>query len=145
MLKKIPAILSPELIKILMEMGHGDEIVFADANFPAASHAQRLIRYDGTTIKPLLEAVSQLFPLDYRVVPAALMKMPSDYDGNIQEEYKALLEKYNDMEVRFDMEEREDFYGRAARAYAIVTTSDTARFANIILRKGVVKGGDIQR
>ena len=80
MLKGIPAILSPEQLKILMEMGHGDEIVLADGNFPAASIAQRLVRADGHGVPELLEAVLTLFPLDpYSEKPVALMQVvPGD-------------------------------------------------------------------
>ena len=80
MLLGIPKIISPDLLKVLMEMGHGDEIVLADANFPAASHAQRLVRCDGHAIPDLLDAILQLFPLDpYVAKPAALMELvPGD-------------------------------------------------------------------
>jgi L-fucose mutarotase len=75
MLKGIPAIISPDLLKVLAEMGHGDEIVFADCNFPAASNTERLIRYDGIGTAELLKAVLKLFPLDsYVDSPVALMK-----------------------------------------------------------------------
>src|SRR5690606_7324216 len=96
MLLGIPNILSPDLVKILMEMGHGDEIVFADANFPAASHAQRLVRCDGHAIPDLLEAVLQLFPLDpYVDKPAALMQVvPGDpVETPIWETYREIIER----------------------------------------------------
>ena len=97
MLKGIPNILSPELLKILMEMGHGDELVIADGNFPAASHAQRLVRCDGQPAPPLLDAVLQLFPLDTFVKhPAALMAVVpgDDYHPDIWPVYKTLLQKH---------------------------------------------------
>mgnify|MGYP006284522073 CR=1 FL=1 len=81
MLKGIPTVLSPDLLKILMEMGHGDELVIADGNFPGASHAQRLVRCDGCDVPELLEAVLQFFPLDeYAEKSVALMAVPSDDD-----------------------------------------------------------------
>ena len=141
MLKGIPPILSPELLKILQEMGHGDEIVIADGNFPAASVAQRLVRCDGHGVPPLLEAVVKLFPLDTFVErPVALMAVvPGDSTKpTIWEEYRSILqacgEKFND----FEMVERFAFYERAKKAYAVVATSEKALYANIILKKGVL-------
>lgn len=140
MLKNIPSVISPELIKILMEMGHGDELVLADANFPAASHAKRLVRCDGIRICVLLDAILQLFPLDYRINPVAMMAIPADsgYEGNIQERYLSICEKHCSKDFQTDYEERQSFYDRAGRAYAVVATGETERFANILIRKGVV-------
>lgn len=142
MLKNIPAILSPELVKVLMEMGHGDEIVFGDRNFPGASRTNRLIRYDGVSIKPLLEAVLNLFPLDYLKEPVTLMEITkdSDYKGDISNEYKNIAQSATeDFTIELNFEDRQNFYDRAERAYAIVATSETERFANIIIRKGIIK------
>jgi L-fucose mutarotase len=141
MLKGIPHILPPELLKILMEMGHGDEIVLADSNFPAASHAQRLVRCDGIAIPPLLDAVLQLFPLDpYVKQPAALMAIvPGDtYKPEIWPAYQKTVKKHERRFPGFEMVERFAFYERAKKAYAIVATGETARYANIILKKGVL-------
>src|SRR5512133_3719109 len=96
MLKGISPIISPELIKILMEMGHGDEIVIADGNFPAASVAQRLVRADGLACPALLTAILPLFPLDqYVEKPVALMEVvPGDtYKPVIWEEYREIVKK----------------------------------------------------
>ncbi|MFD2117342.1 L-fucose mutarotase [Paenibacillus yanchengensis] len=142
MLKGIPAIISPELLKVLMEMGHSDEIVFADGNFPAASHAQRLIRADGHSIPDLLDAVMQVFPLDQYVdQPAALMAVtPGDPIATpIWDEYKAIVDKHESSEGKFEEMERFAFYERAKKAYAIVATGEKALYANLILKKGVVK------
>ncbi|WP_058484933.1 RbsD/FucU family protein [Defluviitalea phaphyphila] len=142
MLKCIPASLSPELVKILMEMGHGDEIVLGDRNFPSASHAKRLIRYDGMRIKPLLEDILKLFPLDYIKEPVTLMKIPpnSDYKGDISNEYKTIAQNATeDFTIDINYLDRQEFYDRASKAYAIVATGETERFANIIIRKGVIK------
>src|ERR1017187_2004951 len=98
MLKNIPTILSPELLKILMEMGHGDEIVIADGNFPAASHAQRLMRCDGHGAPQLLDAILQLFPLDTFVKQSvALMSVvPGDnYSPDIWPTYKKIIQKHD--------------------------------------------------
>jgi L-fucose mutarotase len=141
MLKGIPTILPPDLLKILMEMGHGDELVLADSNFPAASHAQRLVRCDGTAIPPLLGAVLQLFPLDpYVKQPAALMAIvPGDtYKPEIWPVYKKTVRKSEPDFSEFEMVERFAFYERAKKAYAIVATGEAARYANIILKKGVL-------
>lgn len=141
MLKGIPNILSPELLKILMEMGHGDEIVIADGNFPAASHAQRLVRCDGHGIPELLEAVLQLFPLDtYVKQPVALMAVvPGDtYKPDIWPVYRNLIRKREPNFEDFEMTERFAFYERARKAYAVVATGEAARYANLILKKGVL-------
>ncbi len=94
MLKKIPSILSPELLKVLMEMGHSDEIVISDGNFPAASMAQRLIRLDGHDIPTILEAILELMPLDtYVEAPVALMEVTpgDDYKPTIGKTISELL------------------------------------------------------
>ncbi len=131
----------PDLLKILMEMGHGDEIVIADGNFPAASHAQRLVRCDGLGAAPLLDAVLQLFPLDTFVKhSAALMAVvPGDnYTPEIWPAYKKAVQKHEPRFADFEMLERYAFYERAKKAYAIVATGEMARYANIILKKGLV-------
>ena len=141
MLKGIPNILSPELLKILMEMGHGDEIVLADGNFPAASNAQRLIRSDGHNVPDLLESILQLFPLDTFVKqPVSLMDIvPGDnYVPEIWNVYKQIVNKYDSHFTDFEMVERFEFYTRARKAYAIVATGEMARYANIILKKGII-------
>ena len=143
MLKNIPPILSPDLLYVLANMGHGDEIIIADGNFPADSSTDRLIRCDGHGVPEVLEAVLQLLPLDDFVDhPATLMKVvPGKFDQTppIWAEYRRILdasgEPYND----FAYMERFDFYERAKHAYAIVATSETSLFANIILKKGTVR------
>jgi len=141
MLKKIPSVLSPEMMYVLLEMGHGDEIVLADGNFPAAANAQRLVRCDGHDVPELLEAMLKFFPLDIFVEnPVALMAVvPGDNTKpTIWEEYgkiiKASGEKFSD----FDHVERFAFYERAQQAYAVVATSEKALYANIILKKGII-------
>jgi L-fucose mutarotase len=141
MLKGIPNILPPDLLKILMEMGHGDELVIADGNFPAASHAQRLVRCDGLGAAPLLDAVLQLFPLDWFVkYPVALMALvPGDnYSPEIWPVYKKAVQKYEPKFADFEMMERHAFYDRARRAYAVVATGESARYANLVLKKGIL-------
>jgi len=141
MLKGIPAILPPELLKILMEMGHGDEIVIADGNFPAASYAQRLIRCDGHNVPELLDAILKFFPLDsYVDAPVTLMQVvPGDkVETPIWEVYKEIVTKHEPVNNKFEHIERFAFYERAKKAYAIIATGEKALYANIILKKGVV-------
>ena len=142
MLKGIPSILSPELLKILMEMGHGDEIVIGDGNFPAASHARRLVRCDGHTVPDLLDAILRLFPLDnYVAKPVALMQVvPGDTaETPIWSRYREIIADRAGMTDPFEQVERFAFYERARQAYAIVATGESALYANLILKKGVVK------
>lgn len=141
MLKNIPGILSPQLLKILMEMGHGDEIVIADGNFPSASIAQRLIRLDGHGCPAVLEAILKLFPLDiYVVKPAALMQVVpgDDVETPIWDEYSKIIKASGEKFDNFDMVERFAFYERAKKAYAVIATSEPALYANIILKKGII-------
>ena len=121
-------------------MGHSDEIVIADGNFPGASHAQRLIRLDGHNVPEILNAVLQLFPLDrYVAAPVALMEVVK---GDpvvpvIWEEYKKIIAAHEE-DIQIENIERFAFYERAKKAYAVITTSEKALYANIILKKGVV-------
>ena len=141
MLKGIPSILSPDLLKILMEMGHGDEIVIADGNFPAASMAQRLVRCDGHGVPKILDAILKLFPLDtYVEHPIALMEVvPGDpVKPVIWDQYRSIVEKHGGKAADFEYMERFAFYERSKKAYVIVATGETALYANIILKKGVV-------
>ncbi|WP_163856331.1 L-fucose mutarotase [Paenibacillus elgii] len=142
MLKGIPSILSPELFKIMMEMGHGDELVLADANFPAASHAQRLVRCDGHGVPELLEAILTFFPLDaYAEHSVALMAVvPGDpVKPVIWNEYRTIVKKHAPEAAEPAFVERFAFYERAKQAYAVVATGEGALYANIVLKKGVVK------
>lgn len=141
MLKGIPSILSPELLKILMEMGHGDEIILADGNFPAAAMAQRLVRADGHGTAALLEAVLKLLPLDgYVPRPVALMdKVPGDkVETPIWGQFAQIVSDAG-YAADFEFVERFAFYERAKNAYAIVATGEGAQYANVILKKGIVK------
>ncbi|WP_159881045.1 RbsD/FucU family protein [Paenibacillus puerhi] len=141
MLKGIPSILSPELLAILMEMGHGDELVLADGNFPAASCAKRLVRADGHGIPELLEAVLQLYPLDqYVEAPVSLMQVvPGDpVVPVIWEDYREIADRHEGRPVKQEFLERFEFYERAKQAYAIVATGESAQYANLILSKGVI-------
>jgi L-fucose mutarotase len=142
MLKGISPLISPELIKILMEMGHGDELVIADGNFLAASIAQRLVRADGLGCAVLLDAILSIFPLDqYVEKPAALMAVvPGDpYQPVIWDDYRKIVQAHEPGFADFNYVERFAFYERAKKAYAVLATSEMALYANIILKKGVIK------
>ena len=139
MLKNISPVLSPELLKILMEMGHGDELVIGDGNFPAAANAQRLVRLDGHGVPEVLDAILQLMPLDtYVDAPVALMDNGDAANRpEIWAKYEQIVQA-NEGDKAFELVERFAFYERARKAYAIVATGETAIYANIILKKGVV-------
>lgn len=142
MLKNIPKILSPELVKILMEMGHGDEIVIADGNFPSEAIGQRVVRCDGHGVPEILDGIMQLFPLDtYTDKPVMLMEVVNGDPvvPTIWDEYKTIINKYEPENCKIEMIERFAFYERAKTAYAVVATGEEAIYANIILKKGVVK------
>jgi L-fucose mutarotase len=141
MLKNIPKLLSPELVKTLMEMGHGDEIVIGDGNFPAASVNARVIRMDGHGVSAILDAALQLFPLDsYVTQPVALMDVVpgDDVAPVIWDEYANILRKHGSLTEPAKIE-RFAFYERARAAFCVVATSEPALYANIILKKGIVR------
>ncbi len=141
MLKNIPKILSPQLVKTLMEMGHGDEIVLGDANFPSCTVSQNVIRADGLSGTDLLKAILQLFPLDtYAEHQVFLMEVvPGDnYKPEIWEEYKNILNNSGETH-KIGSLERFAFYERAKKSFAVIATGEEALYANIILKKGVVK------
>lgn len=144
MLKGIPAILSPELLKVLCEMGHGDEITIGDANFPGASLCSRVIRMDGHGVPEILDAILTLMPLDQYVDhPAGLMQVvPGDTtETPIWETYKQILTKHEERGAGCLEEiERFAFYDRVKeKSYAVIMSGEKATYANIILKKGVIK------
>lgn len=141
MLKKIPKTLSPQLLKTLMEMGHGDEIVIADGNFPCHTISQNVVRADGLSGSEILEAVMELFPLDtYAENQVFLMEVVpgDDYKPEIWNDYKEILKK-SDEPFKIGYIERFAFYDRAKKSHAVIATGEEALYANIILKKGVVK------
>ena len=144
MLKNIPKILSPELLKVLCEMGHSDRIVIADANFPAESMGKNaiVIRADGHSATDLLDAVLTVFPLDtYVDSPVMLMQVMAgdNVETPIWDEYKEIVAKHDDRGVdAFGEYERFEFYEQAKKCYAIIATGESALYANIILQKGVI-------
>ena len=134
MLKGINPIVSPELLKALCEMGHGDELVIADGNFPCESIGKNAI---------VIRAVLSLIPLDtYTEKPVALMEVVKGDNTPtpaIWAEYDKLLNKYEPEHHDIEMTERFAFYERAKKAYLIIATGETAIYANVLLKKGVVK------
>lgn len=145
MLNGISPLISPELLMVLCQMGHGDEIVLADANFPAERIARetaygKAIRADGIGMVPLLEAILPLFPLDsYDEKNFRLMEVvPGDpVETPIWGKYQQALDRYQPGNTCSTLE-RFAYYGQAKKAYAVVITGETAQYANIILKKGVV-------
>ncbi len=144
MLKGIPKILSPELLKVLCEMGHADRIVIADGNFPAESVGKNaiVVRLDGHGVPEILDAILTVFPLDtYVEHPVNLMEvMKGDpVETPIWATYEDIIRKHDERgNSIIGQIERFAFYEEAAKAYAIVTTGESALYANIMLQKGVV-------
>lgn len=145
MLKNIPAILSPKMLKVLCEMGHSDKIVIADANFPAETMGKNaiVIRADGHSATDILDAILTLFPLDtYAEKPVTLMEvMPGDdVETPIWDDYKSIVTRHDDRgENAVGTMERFAFYEKVKNeAYAIIATGEKALYANIILQKGVL-------
>ncbi len=138
MLKGIPSIISPELLKILAEMGHGDEIVIGDGNFPGQRINERCVRCDGHGVPEILEAILKIFPLDTYQKPVYLMeKVPGDtVETPIWDTYAEIIKPHTD--EKMENIERFAFYERAKNAYAVVMSGESALYANIILKKGVV-------
>lgn len=144
MLKGIPKILSPELLKVLCEMGHSDRLVISDGNFPAESMGKNaiVVRCDGHGVPELLDAILQVFPLDsYVEHPVNLMEvMKGDpVETPIWDEYKEIVKKHDARgEQAVGNIERFAFYEEAKTAYAIIATGESALYANVMLQKGVV-------
>jgi len=139
MLKGIPAILNPTLLKILMEMGHGDELVIGDGNFPSESCGRRVVRLDGHGVPEILDAILKFFPLDYAVEsPVTLMDTAKGLPvPEIWGTYESIVERHEPGK-KIGKVERFAFYEQAKQAYAVVATGETAIYANVILKKGIV-------
>jgi L-fucose mutarotase len=146
MLKGIPKLLSPELLKVLCEMGHSDRIVIGDGNFPAETMGKnaKVIRYDGQDIPALLDAILTVFPLDtYVDTPVSLMELMERDKGRVQtpiwDEYRAIVARHDDRGAdAVGTIERFAFYEEAKKCYAVIATGESAIYANVILQKGVV-------
>lgn len=140
MLKGISPLISPELLATLSRMGHGEEIIFADAHFPAHQAGVPVLRADGLMITDLLDAILPLFELDaYDAAPASMMEVVAgdSVDPSVEAAYTATINRHQNGVPAIGKVERFAFYQRAKNTHAIVATGDTAKYANIILKKGV--------
>ncbi len=135
MLKGISPVISPTLLKILAEMGHGDEIVLSDAHFPAHTFNSTVVRADGLGVDTLLKGIIPLFELDSYATPVIMMEaVPGDtLDPAVEAKYRAAM----GYEGTIERMERYAFYERAKNAYACVISGETAKYGNIIIKKGV--------
>ena len=145
MLQGISKLLTGDLLKALCDMGHGDELVIADANFPGERIARRLIRLPGVSGTELLRAIAPLIPLDsYSPAPALVMQLTdSDRakgmpDPAIWGEYEAILREHYGEDTRVDTIERQAFYERAKTAYLVIQTGEERIYGNLLLAKGVI-------
>jgi L-fucose mutarotase len=140
MLKGISPLISPELLAVLSRMGHGDEIVLADAHFPGESLNQNVLRADGLRIPDLLAAILPLFELD-SYVPFPLVMMAAvegdTLDPKVEQSYMEAIHKSNPDVAGIERIDRFVFYDRAQDAFAVLMTGETAKYGNIILKKGV--------
>ena len=139
MLKGIHPAISPELLKILAEMGHGDEIILADAHFPGHTYCQRIVRADGISISTLLDAIVPVFELDSYAPPLVMMQVVEGdaLDPQVEIDYLKAIRRHapqSPAPLRID---RFAFYDRARSAYAAVMTGETRKYGNILLKKGV--------
>ena len=139
MLKGIHPAIGPELLKILAEMGHGDEIILADAHFPGHSFNDQVLRTDGVKITTLLDGILPLFELDSYDDPLIMMQAVEgdSLDPNVESSYRSEIEKHAPDAPEVIRIGRFEFYDRAEKAAAVVMTGETAKYANIILKKGV--------
>ncbi len=143
MLKGISPLISPQLLSILSQMGHGDEIVLADAHFPGESINEQVIRADGLKIADMLKAILPLFELD-SYAPAPLIMMAAvegdNLDPKVEESYLKSIHETNPHVPAIEHIDRFAFYARAKNSFAVVMTGETAKYGNIILKKGVTPG-----
>lgn len=142
MLRGISPLIGPELLAALHRMGHGDEIVLADAHFPGHSVNANCLRADGLGVAALLDAVLPLFVLDsYDVSPVLMMAVVKGdkADPKVERSYRAAIDRWQPGTPDIGKLERFAFYDRARQAFAVVMTGETAKYGNIILKKGVTK------
>ncbi len=140
MLKGLSPLLSPELLAVLYRMGHGDEIVLADAHFPGHSLGVPVLRADGLPVPALLDAILPLFELDaYVEAPVVMMAaVPGDrLDPAVEAAYRAAVDRHAPRTPPIARVERFAFYDRARKAFAVVMTGETAKYGNVLLKKGV--------
>ena len=141
MLIGIDPVISPELLDVLFRMGHGDEIVLADAFFPGNSMNSRVIRADGIRVPALLDGILALMNLDSYVPHPVIMMAPvpgDDADENTEKSFRAVIDKHWPNTPAIERIERFAFYERAKKAFAVLMTGETVKYGNIILKKGVI-------
>ena len=140
MLKGISPLISPDLLAVMARMGHGDELILADAHFPGETFNNRIIRADGLRIPDLLSGILPLYELD-SYVPAPLIMMAAvagdELDPKVEESYLKSIHVTNPTVAPIQRIDRFEFYERAKKAFAVVMTGETAKYGNIILKKGV--------
>ena len=141
MLIGISPVISPDLLSVLHRMGHGDEIVLADAHFPGESCNDLVLRADGIRVPELLDGILPLFPLDEYVESPVFMMAPvpgDALDPAVEQSYRTVIDKHWPNTPPIARVERFAFYEKAKKAFAVVMTGETAKYGNIILKKGVV-------
>ncbi len=141
MLDGISPVVGPDLLAVLCQMGHGDEVVLADAHFPGHSCNETVLRADGVDIQALLDGVLPLFPLDpYASSPVAMMAaVPGDeLDPAVEERYRSIIDRHRPGTPAIERLERFAFYERSLSAFAVVMTGDVSKYGNVILKKGLV-------
>jgi L-fucose mutarotase len=139
MLKGLSPYLSPDLLKTLAEMGHGDEIILADAHFPGHTFCPRVLRADGVLISALLDAILPVFELDSYAAPLVMMQVvPGDaLDLQVETDYLEAVRRHAPHAAPPERIDRFAFYERARKVYAVLMTGETRKYGNILLKKGV--------
>ncbi len=139
MLKGLSPYLSPDLLKTLAEMGHGDELILADAHFPGHTYCQRVLRADGVPVSTLLDAIIPIFELDSYAPPLVMMQVvPGDtLDLQVETDYLRAIRRHAPGAPAAERIDRFAFYERARQVYAVVMTGETRKYGNILLKKGV--------
>jgi L-fucose mutarotase len=141
MLRGISPLLSPDLLALLSRMGHGDELVLSDAHFPAESFNARVLRADGLRVHDLLDAIMPLWVLDPYVPDPVVMMAPVEgdtLDPEVPASYRAAILRHHPDAVPTTYLPRFDFYERTRHAFAVVVTGETAKYGNILIKKGVI-------
>ncbi len=143
MLKKIPPMLNGDLLKILRDMGHGDELTISDANYPSASNHPRLVRLDGISMTDALAAILELFPLDDFVdSPVFLMSPGPGEVAPLLDVVQPIVDKAQGKKVKVTSTPRFDFYTLAHKSYACVATAERRLYGDIVIKKGILRPGE---
>lgn len=140
MLEGISPLISPKLLAVLSHMGHGDEIVLADAHFPGITYGKRVLRADGISVSSMLDAILPLFALDsYVEYPVVMMSVIEGdaFDPSLEAAYQAVIDKHRSGTPPIKRIDRFEFYQRTKSAFAVVLTGETAKYGNVLLKKGV--------